>query len=108
MSAQIIYDQSGKNPEFAVIPWEEYQKLIQQESKYDEEMIPFDVGDFIDNPIKAMRIKANLTQVQLATALGVSQAYIGKIERSGHTPTEKLIKRVEKALNEWIKEHNSA
>ena len=103
MSTQIIYDQSGKNPEFAVIPWEEYQQLIQQESKHDEEMIPFDVGDFIDNPIKAMRIKANLTQVQLAAALGVSQAYIGKIERPGHTPTEKLTKRIEKALKELSK-----
>lgn len=99
MSTQIIYDQSGKNPEFAVIPWDEYQRLIHQDSADDEEFIPFDVADYIDNPIKAMRVKANLTQVQLAKLMDVSQAYIGKIERAGHTPTDKLLKRIEQAIS---------
>lgn len=99
MSAQIIYDQSGKNPEFAVIPWDEYQRLINQDNADDEEIIPFDVADYIDNPIKAMRVKANLTQVQLAELMDVSQAYIGKIERTSHTPTDKLLQRVEQAIS---------
>lgn len=99
MSAQIIYDQTGKNPEFAVIPWDEYQQLIHQDSADDEEMIPFDVADYIDNPIKAMRVKSNLTQVQLAELMGVSQAYIGKIERTNYSPTDNLMSRVEKAIH---------
>ncbi len=99
MSAQIIYDQTGKNPEFAVIPWDEYQQLIHQDDADDEEMIPFNVADYIDNPIKAMRIKANLTQVQLAELMDVSQAYIGKIERANYSPTDNLLSRVEQTIH---------
>ena len=74
-------------------------KSSPQDSADDNEMIPFNVADYIDNPIKAMRVKANLTQVQLAELMDVSQAYIGKIERANHSPTDNLLSRVEQAIH---------
>ncbi|WP_019895365.1 helix-turn-helix transcriptional regulator [Hydrogenovibrio halophilus] len=100
MNAQIIFDPEGKKPEYAVIPWEEYQRLVTQDATPEDELIAFDVADYIDNPIKSARIKANLTQVQLAERLGVSQAYIGKIERASYKPTDRLVERVNKAANQ--------
>lgn len=97
MNAQIIYDATGKHPEFAVLPWAEYQKLITAE--HENETIPFDVANYINNPIKVARLKANWTQVQLAEALEVTQAYIGKIERSSYSPTAQLIERITRVIN---------
>jgi ribosome-binding protein aMBF1 (putative translation factor) len=53
----------------------------------DNEVMPFNVANYIDNPIKAARIKANWTQAQLADALGVKQSYIAKIEGRNYKPT---------------------
>lgn len=65
----------------------------------DKDVIPFDVADFIDNPIKAARIKANWTQTQLADALGVKQSYIAKVEGRKYKPTSELLARVTNALS---------
>ncbi|MDX8410747.1 MAG: helix-turn-helix domain-containing protein [Mariprofundaceae bacterium] len=89
MKPQIIYDHG--HPVFVVIPYREYIKLAGE----DEEFVDFRVEDYISNPIKAARIKAGITQQQLADRLDVSQAYIAKIERPGHKPTEKMLARVQ-------------
>jgi ribosome-binding protein aMBF1 (putative translation factor) len=43
--------------------------------------IPFALEDYVDNPVALARIKARMTQDQLAQRLGVSQAYISKLEQ---------------------------
>lgn len=45
------------------------------------------------NPVSLARIKAGLTQEELAEHLGVSQAYISKIENQSKTPL-KLIEKI--------------
>ncbi len=95
MQAQIIYN-GNNQPAYAVIPWQDYQRLAALDN--DDEAIPFDVTNYIDNPIKAARIKANKTQVQLAESLGVKQSYIAKIEGKNYTPTSDLLARVQGAL----------
>lgn len=97
--AQVIFDQ-GK-PVFVVVPYRDYialtgEDLVQKEG--DAEFVPFQVGDFIRNPIKVARIEAGISQAELAIRLDVSQGYISKIEGHGHTVTERLMKRVKAAL----------
>ena len=96
MQAQIIYN-GNNQPAYAVIPWQDYQRLVALDS--DDEAIPFEVTDYIDNPVKAARIKANKTQVQLAESLGVKQSYIAKIEGKNYKPTSDLLVRINNALS---------
>ena len=96
MQAQIIYN-GNNQPAYAVIPWQDYQRLAALDN--DDEVIPFDVTNYIDNPIKAARIKANKTQVELAELLGVKQSYIAKIEGKNYKPTSDLLARVQSALS---------
>ena len=97
MQAQIIYN-GNNQPAYAVIPWQDYQRLAALDDD-DNEVIPFDVANYIDNPIKAARIKANWTQTQLADALGVKQSYIAKVEGRKYKPTSELLARVTNALS---------
>lgn len=60
---------------------------------------PFHVEDYVDNPVALARIKARISQSELARRFGVSQAYISKIERQKRV-TAKLRTRVEAALKE--------
>jgi DNA-binding XRE family transcriptional regulator len=97
MQPQIIYN-GNNQPAYAVIPWQDYQRLASLDDD-DNEVIPFDVANYIDNPIKATRIKANWTQTQLADALGVKQSYIAKIEGRKYKPTAALLGRVVTVLS---------
>jgi len=92
MKPQIIYE--NERPAFVVLAYQEYMQLAAD----DDELIPFDVADYIANPLKAARIDAGLTQVELADRLKVSQAYIAKIEAPSYKPTVKLMKRVSVAI----------
>ena len=95
MQAQIIYN-TNNQPTYAVIPWQDYQRLAALDN--NNEVMPFDVTRYIDNPIKAARVKANKTQVQLAELLGVKQSYVAKIEGKHYQPTSVLLARVQGAL----------
>lgn len=95
---QIIYEH-GK-PAFAVIPYEDYLALTggKAANDDDEEFVPFMLGDYIKNPVRAARIEAGVTQEELAARLGVTQGYISKIEGRNYKVSDKLMKRVKVAL----------
>lgn len=59
---------------------------------------PFVLEDYVDNPVVLARIKADITQEQLAERLGVSQAYVNQIERRTHV-TNKMLERVHNAIH---------
>ncbi len=61
----------------------------------DEEYVSFELEDFVQNPVALERIRAGLTQEELAERLKVSQAYISKIENQSTVPP-KLIDRIKK------------
>ncbi len=92
MKPQIIYE--NERPAFVVLPYQEYMQL----AAGDDELIPFDVADYIANPLKAARIDAGLTQAELAARLKVSHAYIAKVEAPSYKPSDKLMQRVDAAL----------
>lgn len=46
----------------------------------NEDYDVFEPADYVDNPVALARIKAGLTQEELAELMAVTQAYISKIE----------------------------
>jgi DNA-binding XRE family transcriptional regulator len=97
MSLQIIKSIDGKD-EYVLLPVFVYNKLheeIEEELRHD--YVLFDPADYVDNPVALARIKANITQEKLAQHMGVTQAYISKIEQQRKV-TLKVLQRVEAAL----------
>ncbi len=102
MSIQTIKTADGKD--YVLLPADVYQALKHQiddkmaETARDEDLyVPFLIEDYVDNPIARARIKAGMTQKELASRLGVTQAYISKVEAQVKV-TPKLLGRVKKAL----------
>lgn len=102
MSIQTIKTADGKD--YVLLPVDIYQALKHQiddkmaENAHDEDLyVPFLIEDYVENPIAQARIKAGITQKELASRLGVTQAYISKVEAQAKV-TPKLLGRVNNAL----------
>jgi DNA-binding XRE family transcriptional regulator len=100
MSLNIIKSLDGE--EYVLLPLRVYRALRESiekklAEKDDADYVPFELEDYVDNPIALARIKAKLTQEELAQRINVSQAYISKVERQDKV-TAKLLERVKKAL----------
>lgn len=54
------------------------------------------------NALKEYREKANLSQEQLAIAVGVTQRYIGFLETGYRTPSLKVAKKIADALGSTV------
>lgn len=101
---QVIQSLDGE-PEYVLLPYDLYQvlrgeldrKLSARKPRQAKDYVPFRVEDYVDNPVALARIKARISQSELARRLDVSQAYISKIERQARV-TAKLLQRVSKAL----------
>ena len=106
MTLQKIKSIQGKD-EYVLLPIAVYRVLKDQIEKElaaceanqsDEQAYePFVLEDYVDNPVALARIKAGITQEQLAQRLGVSQAYISQIERRD-TVTNKMLERVHSVI----------
>ena len=98
---QIIV-QNGK-PAFAVIPWDEYQKLIYKQITSDEsdvwfpnEVVKANVrGDCL---IKAWREYFKLTQAELAAKAGMKQSSLARLEKSTTNPRKSTLTKLAKAM----------
>jgi DNA-binding XRE family transcriptional regulator len=115
MSVQII-ERDG-NPEWAVIPYKEYLRLVaeaemlQDVRDYDavleaieegEETIPSEVVYAIldgANPIRVWRKHRGLTQLQLSEAAGISKPYLSQLESGKRTGTTEVLTAIANALN---------
>ena len=106
LNLQIIKSISGK-PEFVLIPVAVYNALrdqiedevagLEAAAGKGGDYVPFALEDYVDSPVALARIKAKLTQKQLAKRLGVTQAYISKVEHQTKV-TPKLLAKVKAAL----------
>jgi DNA-binding XRE family transcriptional regulator len=106
LNLQVIKSLSGK-PEFVLIPVAVYNALreeiedeiagLEAAAEKGGEYAPFALQDYVDNPVALARMKANVTQQELANRLKVSQAYISKVERQSKV-TPKLMAKVAAAL----------
>jgi DNA-binding XRE family transcriptional regulator len=76
-----IIKQNGK-PAFAVIPYEEYLKLLPPE----EVTIPHEVVGLVIkkgmNLVKAWRTNLRMTQAEVAKKAGISQAALSQMEKT--------------------------
>lgn len=100
-SLQTINSINGK-PEYVLLPIKIYEILqhdiVQALKTTAHEYEDFDPKDFIKNPIALLRMRAKVTQAELAKKLNVTQAYISKIENDNYNVTSKLLEKIKKAL----------
>lgn len=68
-----------------------------ENAQNEDVYVPFMIEDYVDNPIAQARIKAGMTQKELASRLGVTQAYISKVEAQDKL-TAKLLQRINQVL----------
>jgi DNA-binding XRE family transcriptional regulator len=63
-----------------------------------DDYVPFVLEGYVDNPIALARIRARLTQAELAKRMGVTQAYISKIEARDRV-SSKVLEKAQGALS---------
>jgi DNA-binding XRE family transcriptional regulator len=115
MNVQII-EKDGK-PEWAVIPYGEYQRLLEEAEMledirdYDqakatiasgEELIPSQVTYAIldgANPIRVWREYRGLTQQAVAGKGGISKSYLSQLESGQRKGTTEVLMAIAKALD---------
>lgn len=116
MTLQKIKSINGKD-EYVLLPMSVYYVLKEQIEHElaaceagqgeDQKDMPLVLENHADNPVALARIKAGMTQEELARKLGVSQAYISQIERRAHV-THKMLERVHNAIQGKIYEEISS
>ena len=110
MTLQKIKSPDGKD-EYVLLPIAVYRALREQiehklvnrkvaRSKNDD-YVPFVLEDYVDNPVALARIEADITQAALARRMGVSQAYVSKIEAQARV-SGKVLARVSAALSRTL------
>lgn len=116
MSIQII-EKNGK-PEWVVVPYEEYQRLVaeaemlQDIRAYDEikqalvtgeeELIPSEVTYALldgENPLRVWREYRGMTQQQVADKAGISKPYLSQLESGQRKGTAEVLAGIARALN---------
>jgi DNA-binding XRE family transcriptional regulator len=106
MNAPQVINSVEGTPEYVLIPVAVYQRLRKEiereisglnEGGSDRDYLPFLPEDYISNPIALARIKVRMTQAELARRMGVSQAYVSKIEAQARV-SAKLLEKVRLAL----------
>lgn len=104
-------------PEWAVIPYDVYEQLVEDAEmlqdiidfdrtkaaleRGEEELIPSEVTYSIldgENPIKIWREYRGLTQEQLAQAAGISTPYLSQIETGKRRGTMEVLSAIAKTL----------
>ena len=103
---QVIKSLNGRD-EYVLLPMAIYRSLhedietrlaaLSNEPTTKDNYVPFVLEEYIDNPIALARIKAGITQLELAERLEVSQAYISKLERQ-LSLSPKILKKVHAVL----------
>jgi len=93
-----IIEHNGE-PAFAIIPYEDYLKLIPQDK---DEYIPNEVVGLMVkkryNSIKAWRIYLGLTQKEIAQRAGITQAALSQMEKSDNELKTATLEKLAKAM----------
>jgi hypothetical protein len=97
MTLQIIKSIDGKE-EYVLLPITAYKALKKEiDNILEDDYQPFVLEDYVSSPVALARIKANLSQLELAELMDVSQAYISKLEGSQKV-SPKTLSKVMQAL----------
>ncbi|MEO5340487.1 MAG: helix-turn-helix transcriptional regulator [Magnetococcus sp. MYC-9] len=106
MNLQIIKGRDGQD-EYVLLPVSVYRALRGQiEDELSEQAIqpgregeyePFDPADFVQNPVALARMRAGITQAELARRMGASLASVHQLEQAA-TVSADVVQRVTEAL----------
>jgi DNA-binding XRE family transcriptional regulator len=114
---KVQYIPQDAEPQYAVVPIEDYKSLVASSAtnidhrSVHEIMKAIDAGeetfpdDFVgrlidtDSPLREWRKYRSLTQMDLATASGLSQGAIAQIEAGKRNPTVETARKIANALN---------
>ncbi|RLE01548.1 MAG: XRE family transcriptional regulator [Bacteroidetes bacterium] len=117
MSMNIQVIERNGNPEWAIIPYKDYLRLVEEaemlndvldydmaieEVKQGEELVPSEVAYAIldgESPIRVWREYRGYTQQQLSEAAGISKPYLSQIETGKRTGTTEVLSGIAKALD---------
>ena len=98
-----IISQNGK-PAFAVVPWDEYQKLLNNQIEIEDEDVWFP-NEVVkanargDSLIKAWREYFGLTQAELAKRIGMQQSSLARLEKSDANPRKATLIKLAQAMD---------
>ena len=91
-------EQNGK-PVFAVIPYDEYLKLLPSE----DVTIPHEVVGLVIkkgmNLVRAWRTHLGLTQSEIAKKAGITQAALSQMEKTENSLRTNTLEKLAKAMN---------
>ena len=94
MSVQVIM--RGGEPEYAVLPWGEYQALLQAAGQAAPP-----VAEPVTSPLsrlRELREAKGLSQADLARAVGISPHYLGLIESGEREPDGAILRSLGRLL----------
>lgn len=106
MTLQKIKSLDGKD-EYVLLPIAVFRAMREQIEQRlashtavgstNDDYVPFALEDYVDSPVALARIKAKITQAELARRMDVSQAYVSKIEAQAQV-SNKMLAKVSAAL----------
>jgi DNA-binding XRE family transcriptional regulator len=91
-----IIEEDGK-PAFAVIPYDKFLRLIEPEPTIPHKVVSLTVRENL-SLIAAWRKYLNLSQVEVATRMGITQAALSQIENAARNKP-KTLSQIAKALD---------
>ncbi|MFP7755558.1 helix-turn-helix domain-containing protein [Thermodesulfobacteriota bacterium B35] len=103
MSAHIepqVIKHNGR-PVFAVLPWDEYKRLVSMACDDDDVFFPNDVVKANSSGmclVRAWREHFGMTQAELARKAGMSQPALARIEKGAGTPRMSTLSRLADAM----------
>ncbi len=89
----------GGVPAFAVIPWKEYQALINEDDSdvwFPHEVVKANIRG--DSLVKAWREYKGMTQAELATKAGIKQPALARMERPEANPRKSSLIKLANAM----------
>lgn len=102
MSVQIIVKEG--EPEYAVLPWADYQQLLQAAGRPQAEPIapqaaPAATATVPLSAIAQLREQSNRTVADLAREVGISPHYMQMIEQGEREPSAVILRSLSRLLN---------
>jgi len=89
-------------PEYAVLPWDEYQELLvaagRQPARRAEQPLAQEQAGFDLANLRQLREARNLGLEQLARAIGISPHYLNLIESGEREPDQAIQRALARAL----------
>lgn len=100
MKVQVITREG--QPEYAVLPWEEYQALLKAAGRDGQDQVPASAsqqpGGLYPERIVRLREGLGMSQADLARRVGISPSYLAMIEQGEREPSDAIRHSLARAL----------